>query len=112
MARRQRRMCMRDSTRQLCVWSPGSLSEEPADKVISYSGRRLFPTIAEVLRYSADERVRLGGWLDAEAIETSKRGSIADTYADKKLDTSLMLCPLYTAPSPRHRTRSRMPAPA
>jgi hypothetical protein len=70
---------------------PACLTEDQGSKVTSYSGRRLLPTVAELLRYSADERVRLGGWLDAEEIEVSKKGTIADVYAGKKLDTSLIL---------------------
>jgi hypothetical protein len=78
-------------SKQLFMGAPACLTEAEAVKVTSYSGRRLYPTLAEMLRFSADERVKLGGWLDAEAVETKKRGAIADTYADRKLETSLLL---------------------
>jgi hypothetical protein len=76
----------------LFMSAPACLADEQVSNLTSDSGRRLLPTVAELLRYSADERVRIGGWLDAEEeIEVSKKGTIADVYADKKLDTSLML---------------------
>ena len=49
----------------------------------------------------------------ASTIELNEQDKIiAQTVADKMLDFGLYICLLYTSPSPRDRTRSRMPSSA
>ena len=49
------------------------------------------PTFAGLLDLSADERVKLGGWLDHECVEHKKLSATAVRYSDKKLDAALKI---------------------
>ena len=50
-----------------------------------------------------------------KAVELAKYSSIQAAKTDQDIDTSMVIlgtCLLYTSPSPRDRTRSRMPSSA
>ena len=46
------------------------------------------------------------------AVKILNRVERTDAYLEKLLDNELKTCLLYTSPSPRDRTRSRMPSSA
>eukprot|EP00972_Heterocapsa_arctica_P090501 13353358-Heterocapsa_arctica.AAC.1 len=78
-------------SRQLLRGPRACLSVDEAAIAMSYSARRVLPTVADLAKYAAEERLKLGGWLDSEATELQKRSSMPDRYCDRKLDVDLSL---------------------
>jgi hypothetical protein len=69
-------------------------------------GNHLFPTIIEVTETAVVRRKRSWFTVNELSIHLSKVASV-------RIDTGLLWsCLLYTSPSPRDRTRSRMPSSA
>ena len=69
---------------------PAALSPEEAEAMgNSYCGRRVLPTLAGLREFSPDERVKVGGWLDAEARECAQRVAITDRYNEYLLQSQL-----------------------
>ncbi len=74
----------------LLTAAPASLEPWEAESMAnSYGGRRLYPTLGGLRGFVPDERVKLGGWLDAEARECAKQVSIADRYNQHLLNSQL-----------------------
>ena len=76
-------------SRQLLSEPPAGLSVEHAAAVSSYSARRVLPTVADLAGYSTNDRVKLGGWLDAESRGLAVRARIPDIYSDAKIVAAL-----------------------
>ena len=53
-----------------------SLSSEELDAVTTYCARRVFPTMADLRGFTDSERIKVGGWLDAEAVVARGRGQM------------------------------------
>jgi hypothetical protein len=67
------------------------LDEDQLKRITSYSARRILPTVAERRGFTPIERLSVGGWKGAEALELRKQMSIPDRYADHRLQTALEL---------------------
>ena len=78
-------------SKHLFMASPAEATEEEVEAVTSYSARRLFPSLGEMLGLPTEERVKLGGWGDHEAAELAKQGAMANRYAEFKVESSLVI---------------------
>ena len=76
---------------QFWMHAPLSLENSEARCITSYSARRNLPSLAQGARFTIDERIYVGGWLDAEAVALQKRASQPDRYSEMKLEMSLNL---------------------
>lgn len=74
-------------SRQLLQLPPASLELQSAAKVSSYTGRRLLPTLSDILRFSTDERLKIGGWGKAEEVERVS-STMPDVYSHNRLEVA------------------------
>jgi len=51
--------------------------------------RRCFPSLADDCRLPVDRRLKVGGWLEAEAIELQRKAAQPDRYSERKLEAAL-----------------------
>ena len=82
------------------------------NKQVAVLGGGSFGTVLANIAASNGYEVRL--WVrDAEqALRINSEGANATYHPELKLSDNITACLLYTSPSPRDRTRSRMPSSA
>ena len=78
-------------SRQVLQGPPASLPPEQAAAISSYSARRVLSAIADLVRYSLDDRVAWGCWLEAEANGLALRSRVPDLYSDSNLPACLQV---------------------
>ena len=89
-------------------------SFEAIGNVVIKSSKNNFEASSNKLTYDKDARtLKLVGNVFVKNLESDEGLSIQESYGDElTIFTDTGLCLLYTSPSPRDRTRSRMPSSA
>ena len=59
-----------------------ALTRKQVEGVSLYSARRVLPTVADLAKFSVDDRVKLGGGRAAEVRDASNRARTPNIYSD------------------------------